>query len=139
MFFQELVSLIVALTNTAEGRETDIEVDIPSVYKEFDALRKKHKIKTFSSKVVSRKYAFELDDIPAESDYLKVVYPFSEPELPLDCRGATFSHVFGAKTRALELFLLKRKLMGPTWIKIVNPTLSNDKVSYTKTDLMVQS
>jgi DNA polymerase alpha subunit A len=78
--------------------------------------------------VVSRKYAFELADVPAESDYLKVVYPFSEAELPLDPKGRTFSHIFGTKTRALEMFLLKSKLMGPSWIKINNPTSSGANV-----------
>lgn len=88
------------------------------IYKEFDELRRRHKISSFASKPVSRKYAFELPDIPAESDYLKVVYPFSEPEIPAESKGKTFSKIFGTKTSALELFLLKRKLMGPSWIKI---------------------
>lgn len=90
------------------------------IYKEFDELRRRQKISTFASKPVSRKYAFELANIPAESDYLKVVYPFSEPEIPADSKGKTFSKIFGTKTSALELFLLKRKLMGPSWIKINN-------------------
>lgn len=66
--------------------------------------------------------------MPTESEYLKVVYPYSEPELPLDPNGSTFSHIFGTKTRALELFLLKRNLMGPSWIKIINPTPSGANV-----------
>ena len=98
------------------------------VYNEFDALRKSRKISGFASKTVSRKYAFELPDIPAESDYLKVLYSFSDPELPSEATGKTFSKIFGTKTSALELFLLKRKLMGPSWIKINQPAVSGKNV-----------
>jgi DNA polymerase alpha subunit A len=77
---------------------------------------------------VSRKYAFELPGIPAESDYLKVLYPFSEPEIPSDLTGSSFAKIFGTKTSALELFLMKRKLMGPSWVKIASPTLSSKNV-----------
>ena len=100
------------------------------VYQEFDAIRKKNHIKEFRSKPVSRKYAFELPSIPAESDYLKVLYQFSEPSLPADLKGKTFSHVFGAQTNALELFLLKRKIMGPCWLKISNYECSEKPVNF---------
>ena len=109
--------------------ETDREVSISDVYQEIDALRKKHDIKEFDSCCVSRKYAFEIPGIPSESDYLKVVYPFdgkkngvniTEPALPAKTSGKSFSHLFGTGTSALELFLLKRKMMGPCWIKITD-------------------
>ena len=47
------------------------------VYKEFDALRKKHGIRQFDSCCVSRQYAFEVAGIPLESEYLKVAYSFT--------------------------------------------------------------
>jgi DNA polymerase alpha subunit A len=59
------------------GQNTDIEISMKDVYEEFDALRKKAKIGQFFSKAVTRKYAFELPNIPVESDYLKVVYSFA--------------------------------------------------------------
>lgn len=112
----------------ASGNETDQDVNMGLVYKEFDEIRKSFKVSNFASKSVSRKYAFELDGIPAESDYLKVVYAFSEPEIDPKTEGATFSKIFGCKGGALELFLLKRKLMGPCWIKIAAPTPSPKNV-----------
>lgn len=121
----------------SEGHETDIEVTIPRVYAEFDALRKKNGISSFNSKLVTRKYAFELDNVPAESEYLKVVYPYSEPELPLECKGKSYSHIFGAKTRALEMFLLKRKFMGPSWIKITDARLESSKISWCKVECTI--
>jgi DNA polymerase alpha subunit A len=104
-------------------------VTIADVYNEFDIIRKNYNIKEFLSKQVQRKYAFELPNIPQESDYLKVVYPFSEPEIPSDLTGNTFSHVFGTNTNALELLLLKRKMMGPCWLKIKQFQISSKKVS----------
>lgn len=52
--------------------------------------------------------------------------------------GRTFSHVFGASTTALEHFLLKRDLMGPSWLRLnaarQTPELC---VSYCKYDIAV--
>ncbi|KAI8826187.1 DNA polymerase family B-domain-containing protein [Fimicolochytrium jonesii] len=119
------------------GHETDINVTIPEVYREFDALRRQHHIKEFASAKVSRAYAFEVPDIPAESDYLKVVYPFSQPALPTGLSGKSFSKIFGTKTNALELFILKRKLMGPCWVEIKNPSMINRNVSWCKLEVNV--
>ncbi|KAJ3315983.1 DNA polymerase alpha catalytic subunit [Boothiomyces sp. JEL0838] len=93
--------------------ETDYPVTLQDVYKEFDEIRKSYGISEFASKMVTRKYAFELPGIPAESDYLKVLYSFSEKPLDSSISGKTFSKIFGTKTNALELLLLKRKIMGP--------------------------
>ena len=46
------------------------------VHKEIESICLKHKIMSFTSKIVSRKYAFELPGIPSDSDYLKVKYSF---------------------------------------------------------------
>ncbi|KAJ3189315.1 DNA-directed DNA polymerase alpha catalytic subunit pol1 [Gaertneriomyces sp. JEL0708] len=121
----------------AMGHTTDMEVSMSDVYEEFDALRRRHQIKAFASATVTRNYAFELPDVPAESEYLKVVYPFSEPALPNTLSGKTFSHVFGTQTSALELFILKRKLMGPCWIEIKNATLTNKGLSWCKIEATV--
>ncbi len=47
--------------------------------------------------------------------YLKIVYNGQYPALPRDLQGKTFSHAFGTNSSCLELFMLKRKLMGPGW------------------------
>ncbi|KAK5665249.1 DNA-directed DNA polymerase alpha catalytic subunit pol1 [Batrachochytrium dendrobatidis] len=118
------------------GIPTDTAVTMADVYQEFDTIRQKHQISEFSSRSVSRKYAFELPNIPSESDYLKVLYPFSEPELPSDISGKTFSRVFGTRTRAMELLILKRKLMGPCWISIKNVKVSTPMVSWCKLEFI---
>ena len=50
-------------------------------------------------------YAFEINGVPAEADYLEVVYSAKHPALPSDLRGETFSHIFGAnQSRFVEIF-----------------------------------
>lgn len=95
-----------------EGKTED------DLYDEFDEIRGKYGIKSFLSKWVPRKYAFEVPDVPAEGNYLKIKYGFDEPQLPLDLKGKTFSRVFGANTSAFELFVVKRRIMGPCWLDV---------------------
>jgi DNA polymerase alpha subunit A len=95
------------------------------VYEEFDSIRAKHGIKSFLAKYVTRKYAFEMPDVPAEGEYLKVRYGFDEPQLPLDLQGKTFSRIFGANTSAFELFVIKRRIMGPCWLDVESADLRN--------------
>ncbi|KAI8907620.1 DNA polymerase family B-domain-containing protein [Powellomyces hirtus] len=121
----------------AGGHPTDIDVEMSDVYKEFDTLRRKHGIREYASATVSRSYAFEIPGIPAESDYQKVVYPYSQPELPAKLSGRTFSRVFGTNTSALEQFILKRKLMGPCWVEIKNANLTNKSVSWCKVEVTI--
>ena len=47
------------------------------VHNEVDALLLKNKVKKFICSPTSRKYAFELFDIPKECDYLHVLYPYT--------------------------------------------------------------
>jgi DNA polymerase alpha subunit A len=117
------------------GMDTNEDVTIQDVYQEFDEIRRKFNIKSFSSKAVQRNYAFELPNVPSQSDYLKVLYSFSEPELPPTLSGRTFSKVFGCKTGALELFLLKRKIMGPCWLNLKNCTIATKKLSWCKFEM----
>lgn len=103
------------------GNETDQKPTEDDVYDEFDELKSKFGIKNFLGKTVTRSYAFELSGVPATGTYLKVKYGFDEPALPNDLTGRTFSRAFGTQTSAMELFLLKRKIMGPCWLKVESP------------------
>lgn len=73
----------------------------------------------------AHRYAFEDLDIPRdETEYLKVVYSAKHRAPPIEDiadGGKTFQRIMGAHTPPLEHFLLKRKLMGPSWIRIKNP------------------
>jgi len=84
----------------------------------------KYKIMTFKSMKVSRQYAFDKTDVPAESEYLEVRYSAEFPTLPADLSGETFSRVFGTNTSALEMFLLDRKMKGPSWLDISSAQVS---------------
>jgi hypothetical protein len=55
----------------------------------------------------------------------------SEPELPLDASGPTFSHVFGTNTTPFELLVIKRKIMGPCWLDVKGVAISSTSVSQT--------
>ena len=100
------------------GRETDEEVGMNDVYEEVDKLMSKSKVSMHKIKPCSRKYAFELPDIPKEADYLKLLYPYDKPALPMDLQGETFSQVFGTNTALFEQFVLWKNIMGPCWLNI---------------------
>lgn len=88
----------------------------------------------FLSRKVVKKYAFELSDVPEESEYLEVKYPSTGPKLQSDLCGETFSRVFGTNTSALELLLVDRKIKGPSWLEIKNPQPANAPCSLCKTE-----
>ncbi|KAI8892872.1 hypothetical protein BC833DRAFT_610404 [Globomyces pollinis-pini] len=121
----------------ANDIETDIPVTIGDVYQEIEKIRRQYNIKQIKTKQVNRQYAFELPNIPTESDYLKVLYPFTEPALNANTTGRTFSKIFGTQTNALELFLLKRKLMGPCWLRINNPQISTKNISWCQLEILL--
>ncbi|XP_035271225.1 DNA polymerase alpha catalytic subunit isoform X1 [Anguilla anguilla] len=120
--------------NLATGEETDSVVGIMDVYQEFSQLSEKFKIMKFKSKKVEKNYAFEIPDVPTQSDYLEVRYSAEMPPLPSDLKGATFSHVFGTSTSSLEHFLLSRKIRGPCWLDISSPQLNSQPVSWCKVE-----
>lgn len=103
---------------TKHGRQTDQEVEMGHVYEEVAALMSKLRVDMHKIKPCSRKYAFELPDIPKEADYLKLLYPYNKPALPTDLDGETFSHVFGYNTALFEQFVLWKNIMGPCWLNI---------------------
>jgi DNA polymerase alpha subunit A len=59
------------------GRNTDEEVDMQNVYEEVDDLMGKMNVDMHKIKPCTRKYAFELPDVPKEGEYLKLFYPYS--------------------------------------------------------------
>ncbi|KEP54793.1 DNA polymerase II [Rhizoctonia solani 123E] len=121
------------------GHETDAPPEEDDVYDEFDRLRQKHGIKKWAAKFVPRKYAFGESGIPeGESQWMKVVYGYDEPALPMELSGATFGRVLGTNTSAFELFVLKRKIMGPCWLEIKGCELSNKGFSWCKLEVIVR-
>ncbi|KAG5528834.1 hypothetical protein RHGRI_029482 [Rhododendron griersonianum] len=96
-------------------------------------------VSSFSMAPVKRSYAFERPDIPIGENYvLKINYPFRDPPLPSDLKGELFSALLGTHNSALELFLVKRKIKGPSWLSISK--FSNcpaQRVSWCKFEVVV--
>ena len=80
---------------------------------------------SWAGKVVERQYAFDDVDVPREkSCYLKVVYDakYPPPEEDVCHNGGQYvQKILNAKSSVLETFILKRRLMGPCWIRIRDP------------------
>jgi len=95
----------------------------------------------WGSKIVKRKYAFGDESIPREeTSYLKVVYDAKHPKPDVDvCAqgGEHFSKILNAGSTVLETFILKKKLMGPCWIRIYDPMPTNAPVSWCKVECTV--
>ncbi|QRV74151.1 DNA polymerase family B [Ceratobasidium sp. AG-Ba] len=116
----------------------DPAFDEDAVLDEFEQIRQKHGIKTWAAKAVKRKYAFGEAGIPeGESTWVKVIYGFDDPILPIDLSGKTFSRVLGTNTSAFELFVLKRKIMGPCWLEIKGCQTSNKGLSWCKLEVII--
>lgn len=64
------------------GIETSDEVGMMDVYTEIDALMTKMNVGMFKIKGCTRKYAFELPDIPKEGQYMKLFYPYTSKCIP---------------------------------------------------------
>ena len=115
-----------------DGEEAGEEVEFPALYKEVQQLCRANKIGRFGCKRVERQYGFEEAGVPASSSYLKLVYSAEHPALPADASGTYFSKIFGAQTSSLELLLLKRRVMGPCWLKLDAPAPALSNTSWCK-------
>ncbi|KAK7204188.1 hypothetical protein BZA70DRAFT_204879 [Myxozyma melibiosi] len=124
----------------ATGVETDEKVTTDDVCDEIEPIFAREKIE-MRFKTTRRKYAFDLQDVPPEAEYLELLYPYRNR--PLDARyfqGATYSHVFGSGTGIFEQFVLMRRIMGPCWIEIKNPTSKDVRnMSWTRCEVGVRN
>ncbi|SNX87111.1 related to POL1 - DNA-directed DNA polymerase alpha, 180 KD subunit [Melanopsichium pennsylvanicum] len=137
---ERCVFLLPRRQQVESGHETDRPVGEDEIYDEFEDLSAKHGIKRFLSKWVTRKYAFEQAGVPAESNYMKIRYGFDEPQLPFDFKGRTFSKAFGTNTSPFELLVVKRRIFGPSWLKISNATVAEGAtpISWCKMEVSVE-
>lgn len=80
---------------------------------------------SWAGKVVERQYAFEDPEVPRQkTNYLKVVYDakYPSPSEEVCHTGGQFIHkILNGKASILETFILKRRLMGPCWLRIKAP------------------
>ncbi|PVZ99583.1 hypothetical protein BB558_004382 [Smittium angustum] len=112
---------------------------ISEVHKELESIMNNYKIREFASKPTQRKYAFEEPGIPADTEYLKVVYGFDSPQLPIDIAGEKIEKVFGTTYSAHELLFLKRRMMGPCWIRISGIQKLSPKLSWCRQEYYIDN
>ncbi|OTF75927.1 DNA polymerase alpha catalytic subunit-like protein, partial [Euroglyphus maynei] len=114
-------------------------VQINDVREEFEQqIAPQLKLRQFRSRKVIKRYAFELDQIPDEAEYLEVLYPATYSSLPAKyMQGNTYRHVFGTQASILENFILDKNLMGPGWLMIKNPEIADQPVSWCKLELAI--
>ncbi|KAG7193441.1 DNA-directed DNA polymerase alpha catalytic subunit pol1 [Scheffersomyces spartinae] len=118
------IYLLPRETRLVDGEATDEPVTPLDVHNEIDGLfRDTWGLDRLLSKPETKSYAFELPQIPKETQYLKVFIPFRPPKqrnfvLPADIEGETFSHAFGTNANLFESFVIQRKIMGPCWLQI---------------------
>lgn len=120
------------------GLATDEEVDQQAVFEEMESIRSRSRINKWACKPVTRKYAFEEQNVPQETEYLKIKYSFEQPQLPQNLSGTTFSHAFGINTNPLELLLIKRDIMGPCWLDVKNPTIASANETWCKVQAVIE-
>jgi DNA polymerase alpha subunit A len=98
---------------------------------------------TWAGKIVKRKYAFDDPTIPREeTQYLKVVYDAKYPVPPHEvcaAGGKYVDKILGAGVSPIENFIIKRKLMGPCWIRIQNPVASGVPCTWCKFEVNVDN
>ena len=116
------------------------KVIIDDVFDEFQQVSEKMKIKKFKKRKAVKKYCFELPDIPPEAEYLEVEYsaihqPISNQYLV----GNTYQHIFGTNANVLENFVLDMNLMGPQWLVLKNPQVSESTVTWCKMEFIMQN
>ncbi|KZS94508.1 DNA polymerase alpha catalytic subunit [Sistotremastrum niveocremeum HHB9708] len=122
------------------SEETDLAPDHDDVESDFEDIRRQFDVRSCASKWVKRKYAFGEEGVPiGESEWLKVVYGFDQPQIKGDMTSPNIARIFGANTSAFELLVLKRKIMGPCWLQVKCPQLNDTTkgVSWCKLEVTV--
>ncbi|KAF8064215.1 DNA polymerase family B-domain-containing protein [Lyophyllum atratum] len=120
--------------------DTDVVPTSQDVHSDFEMIRKQVGVKSWKGRFVERKYAFGEKDVPrGESQWLKVVYGFNDPQIPVNACSPNIAQIFGTNTSAFELLVLKRKIMGPCWLEVKNPQIDNKGVSWCKLEATVSN
>lgn len=120
--------------------------DMTAVHAEVNALLGQHVLPktagtSWKGKVVRRSYAFDDATLPRQAmDYLKIVYDARYPALPAEtCQrgGETFARILNANASLTETFILKRRLMGPCWLRLHQPAATKAPLTWTRLELRV--
>ncbi|KAF9219738.1 hypothetical protein BS17DRAFT_760418 [Gyrodon lividus] len=121
----------------SEMVETDVVPEKGDVYDDFERIRRKLGIKSWKARWVKRKYAFDVSDVPKETEWMKVLYSYEESQIPMDACSPNIYKIFGTNTSIFELFVLKRRIMGPCWLTIKSAVVENQGISWCKLEASV--
>ena len=108
---------------------------------ELRALLTERGVSSFRIAPVRREYAFENEAIPRRAQWvLKIRYDAALPMLPSNLTGENFVALLGTQTSCIENLLIKRRIMGPSWLalrgaKRVEPT---DQISWCRLEVNVE-
>ena len=91
-----------------DGAETGDEVDMMDVYNEVDEMMTKMNVGMYKIKACTRKYAFELPDVPKEAQYMKLLYPYTSESWNI--------------SRVVYNILMRRQNRKSTWMPLVRPS-----------------
>jgi DNA polymerase alpha subunit A len=81
----------------------------------------RHGITRTTISVVQRSYAFEERGVPHGQQWvLKVKYPAGMGALPVGLSGRHFAAVFGVTTSLTESLIVRRTILGPSWMMLKN-------------------
>ncbi|KAI6101196.1 hypothetical protein F5141DRAFT_1190185 [Pisolithus sp. B1] len=112
--------------------DTDIVPGKQDVYDDFDRI-------PWKARWVKRKYAFDMKDIPKEAEWMKVLYSYEDTQIPIDACSPNILRIFGTNTSIFELFVLKRKIMGPCWLVVKDVNIDMSGISWCKLEASVSS
>ncbi|EJD43695.1 hypothetical protein AURDEDRAFT_88520 [Auricularia subglabra TFB-10046 SS5] len=123
-----------------DENETDIIPTDEDVWADVAAIRRQAGISSWKAKWVERQYAFGEKDIPTgKHPWLEVVYSFNHPALPSNIMTPNIARILGTNTSAFELLVMKRRIMGPCWLNIKQPTKTEKPISWTRFEVIVSN
>ncbi|GAM27577.1 hypothetical protein SAMD00019534_107530 [Acytostelium subglobosum LB1] len=133
--------------NDASGQQTTREPTEEAIREEIKSLMESNRIRGWKCKKVQRSFCFDYKEenksqAIGKYNFWKVTYPSTYPALRNDISGRTFKAAYGITSTPIELMLLKRNIMGPSWLllKGFKPSLDmNSKISWCRLEGRVQS
>ncbi|RNF03775.1 putative DNA polymerase I alpha catalytic subunit [Trypanosoma rangeli] len=110
------------------------------VIKEINSVCQTHGIGERRVRFVERYYAFDEPGIRREKNrWAKLRFPGKYPCFPAKGEFKHIQAVMGASRSLLELFLIKKKLMGPLYLHMKNLLVATDRVSHCDVEYVVDS
>ena len=116
----------------------EFKENFEEINNELEFHRKQLGIRKWSKEVKPMKYCFELPGIEQVENYIEIEYSSNYPCFcPSNLR--TIKHIFNSKLSIVENLIVHRKLKGPCWVKVVNPSKPKVKISNCRIELVVNS